>query len=346
MAIPRLSEPLLDVRGVNGEKSIGTTEVTQQAIALCAQNDAQTRQLDAAQAHWHLDLLGRDERETNIRLIPHKGKRGSAVNGNFAMDLERVPELQQRGYNIYLQPNPGGTLAAEITSGIALFFEHDDLPKNEQEDLWLWLGLPQPSFQMDTGGKSLHQYFVLTTPIEVRQWVELMDRLIAHAGSDPSCKGANRMMRMAGGWYIDRHGDATTQSQILNATGERYDAQLLDELLPPLPTPEPCQRAPRKLGPAGPKNLRQICDALNHIPRRQAGTGTYSEYRNILWGLINACCEAGFGAEVAIDLMEDHSPSELSGWDVRQVAGSGGEHIGAGTFWWQAKRHGWEGHHA
>ena len=34
--------------------------------------------LDAAQAHQHLDLLGLEETCTNIRLIPHKGRRGGA----------------------------------------------------------------------------------------------------------------------------------------------------------------------------------------------------------------------------------------------------------------------------
>ena len=44
--------------------------------------------LDAAQAHQHLDFLGLDETRTNIRLIPHKGRRGGAINGIFANDLD------------------------------------------------------------------------------------------------------------------------------------------------------------------------------------------------------------------------------------------------------------------
>ena len=52
--------------------------------------------LDAAQAHLHLDLLGLDETCTNIRLIPHKGRRGGAINGIFANDLDRAQDLTAR----------------------------------------------------------------------------------------------------------------------------------------------------------------------------------------------------------------------------------------------------------
>ena len=346
VVIPRLSEPLLTHQGVKIAKPIGTTDPSRPEPSESAQNHAQNLILDAAQAHWHLDLLGRDERNTNIRAIPRKGLNGSAINGNFAHDLERVQQWQASGRGIYLQPNPGGTKADQVTAGIALFFEHDDRPKADQQDAWIWLGLPQPSFQLDTGGKSIHQYFVLASPIAVDRWAGLMDRLIAYASSDPNCKGANRVMRMAGGWYIDSNGAATAQSRIINATSDRYEAELFEELLPPLPAHIPCNRAPRRAVTTAPGNLSQITDALGYIPRREAGTNTYGEYRNLLWGLIAACMEAGYSAEWAIELMEDHSPSEQCGWDVRQVAASGGEQITAGTFWWQARQHGWRGGHA
>ena len=52
------------------------------------------------------------------------------------------------------------------------------------------------------------------------------------------------------------------------------------------------------------------------------------------------------GEDVVIDLMEDHSPSKQCGWDIRQVARSGGDQIGAGSFWWHAQQHGWRCRHA
>ena len=302
--------------------------------------------LDAAQAHLHLDLLGLDETCTNIRLIPYDRRLGNAINGNFAIDLERAQDLNNQGYWICIQVNiASGTKADDVTACTALFCEWDDVPIEEQLVLWQSLGLPEPTFMVMTGNKSIHNYWALTVPIEPERWVPLMDRLIAHAGSDKNCNGLNRMMRLAGGHYIDRNGEAIAISKIVNATGYRYDAAQFEELLPLLPENKPCGRPPRK-GSSTPGSLRAIIEALDHIPRRVEGSGTYADYRNILWGLTAACTDAGHAADVAVDLMEDHSPSKQCGWDIRQVARSGGDQIGAGTFWWHAKQHGWRGRHA
>jgi len=56
---------------------------------------------------------------------------------------------------------------------------------------------------------------------------------------------------------------------------------------------------------------------------------------------VKACEEAGGDREMAVALMEEHSPSGASGWYVPQVARSGGEKIKAKTFWWHARKHGW-----
>jgi hypothetical protein len=344
---PRLSEPLRSQQEVNGSKTIGITDLSLKQCGAGAQKHAHELILDAAQAHWQLDLLGRCERDTNIRGIPHKGMKGGAINGNFAMDLERLPQWQATGRGVYLQPNVGGTRAAEITACTALFLEYDDRPVEAQVGIWLDLGLPEPTLQVHTGGKSIHHYWAFNAPVDPQLWVALMDRLIAVAdGCDRSCKGANRMMRMAGGWYIDSNGDAIAQSRIISATGNRYEINQFEELLPPLPTHKPYGKKPRRLHQSGTRNLHLICSALDCIPQRQAGSGTYAEYRNLLWGLIDACIEAGYSREVAIELMEDHSPSKECGWDIPQIAKSGGTQISAGTFWRQARQHGWERHHA
>ena len=299
--------------------------------------------LHAAMALDHLRLLGRDEEDTNIRAIPHKGMSGPAFNGVFGWDLDRVEEWQRSGRGIYLQPNPGGTKVEEVKCGVALFIEFDDRPISDQVTLWIWLGLPEPSFQLLTGGKSVHTYWVLEAPISVTVWDALMARLIAFSGSDKSVKGANRMMRMAGGWYIDQHGTPTCRSEIINASERRYPAGDFDELLPPLPaSPKPLSR---KSFSAEPADLRTLIAALETVPQRVANTGTYSDYRNLAWGLVAAVEELGFSRKVAIDLLEDHSPSSQCGWDVEQVLTSGGDHIGPGSFWFQVKNLG-GGRHA
>lgn len=300
--------------------------------------------LDAAQAHWHLDLIGRDERDVHMRAIPHKGKPGRAFNGNFAMDLEDFQAHNNNGYGLYLQPNIGGTLKNEVTLCTSLFNEYDDRPRSEQVGLWeSTVGL-KPTFQLDTGGKSIHSYWVLGIPMDPKQWTLLMERLqLAAPGCDKNCKGTNRMMRMAGAHYIDREGNSLGQSQIINADGPRYSAEELHAVLPQLRKPKP-QPAIKKRFPSGRQNtlpLREIVNALEAIPRRIEGSGTYSDYRDILWGLMAACRDIGVDEGVAISLMEIHSPSHLCGWDVEQVARSGGEQIGAGTLFFHAKKQGW-----
>ena len=89
---PRLRPDLFDKQQVAASKSTGTTRASHAHLGVSAQGGAQLI-IDAAQAHWHVDLMSRDERDVHIRAIPHKGKSGGAINGNFAMDLERFQDL-------------------------------------------------------------------------------------------------------------------------------------------------------------------------------------------------------------------------------------------------------------
>ena len=152
-------------------------------------------------------------------------------------------------------------------------------------------------------------------------------------------------MRLPGFHYIDENDQPIGLVTIINPTGNRYSYEELDACLPPLQTPQtaPSLKLPPKGGNYPSGTLRDIVDALRCIPPRVPGTGTYPEYRNLLWGLISALAEAdsGYGPELAITLMEAHSPQ----WrDVPQVANSGGDQISAGTFWHLAKQHGWRRH--
>ena len=340
-----VGESLLGQQELSAPESIGKTDKSSRQMAGDAQGDAQLT-IDAAQAHWHLDLLGRDEREVHTRAIPHKGKPGFAINGNFAMDLENFQAHNNNGYGLYLQPNIGGTLKDEVTLCIPLFWEHDDRPRSEQVELWRSTVGLQPTFQVDTGGKSIHNYLVLDAPMDPEPWTLLMERLqLAAPGCDKNCKGVNRMMRMAGSHYINRNGESQGHVQIINANGPRYSAEELDSVLPALPVPS--KPKPKKFHPQGRNNkdpLPDIAAALDLIPRRKGGDGTYGDYMRILWGLKAAVVEAGYSEQVAIDLMEAHSPSKQSQWNVAQVARSGGDQISAGTFWWHCQQHGWKGH--
>lgn len=320
-----------------------------------APNSATRLTIDDGAVNWHLQLLGLTT-EANIRGIPHKGKKGQAYNGK-AWELGRAEKWQAEGCGVYLQVNPGGTKATEIDNGVALFFEHDDRPVLEQIGIWDDHGLPHPTFSVMTGGKSVHHYYVLKQPIDVPRWVSLLDRLhLQAAGCDKSCKGANRLMRLAGAWYINSKGDAVARSAIINVTGDRYPAELFEELLPAVH--KTCKTyttstvstnvRPAGCGPARAGkctlSVRQIAEALDHIPRRVGGSGTYAMYRDVLWGLKAALADAGGDEALAIRLMEAHSPSEQCDWDVEQVCLSGGDHIGPGTLFHYAKQHGWSRH--
>ena len=322
-----------------------------------APNTATRLTIDESQAHRHLWLLNLDPRVTNIRAIGHKGMNPrKAINGVFSDDIHLAEKWHRQGCGLYLQVNRGGTKKAQVTECMALFLEYDDRPVLEQVGIWDDLGLPHPTFQVDTGGRSIHHYWTFKTPIEPARWVQLMERLhLLAVGCDTSCKGLPRMMRMAGAWYIDSNGTPVGKSQLIDVTGDRYPAEMFEELLPHLHNPcKKCKTAPpaatvRTTCPTARSgnctlSVRQIAEALDHIPRRVGGTGTYSMYRDVLWGLKAALADAGAAETLAIQLMEAHSPSAQCDWDVEQVARSGGEQIGAGTLFHYAKQYGWSRH--
>ncbi|MGB5134338.1 MAG: AAA family ATPase [Prochlorococcaceae cyanobacterium] len=309
--------------------------------------------IDRSAALQFLSLLGKDPASARLRAFPHranpaKGQIG-ARKGPF--DLVVAEQWQREGRGIYLVINDGGDRKSEITACHALFVEWDDRPIDWQLNAWRELGLPEPSLIVLSGGKSAHCYWLLLQPIPPQEWAPLQAELIAYAGGDPHCKDASRVMRLPGCWYIDAAGQAVAPVELVHMGGQRYApedialALLPDEFAESAAGPPKQQGIPlpdlgdEDFGP--PRPLEQIRAALAAIPRRVAGSNTYADYRNLLWGLIEACEQAGHDRELAIALMEAHSPSASCGWDIRQVASSGGEQIGAATFWFHARQHGW-----
>ena len=141
---------------------------------------------------------------------------------------------------------------------------------------------------------------------------------------------------------------------ILNSSGETHTAAVFDQLLPPLKQ-EPSSFIPEGFEEAGknqfePSSWEEIQKALTCIPRRRSGQtdidncgpGSYSNYRNALWGSIKAAEAVGHTREEVIQLWKEHSPSSECDWDVEQVANSGGDQIEADSFWWLANEHGYK----
>jgi phage/plasmid-associated DNA primase len=259
-----------------------------------------------------------------------KGRKGPPNRG----DIER---WQAEGRGIYAVINDGGDTDKEITHCRAFFCEWDDRPKEWQVNAWKELNLPKPTIQVDTGGKSIHNYWVLSAPITPAHWVVIQRRLLEHADADRSLKNPSRVMRLPGTFHIKPDGTPGEMASVINIEDAYYSAADIENCLPSEHVYEQLQKA-RQFQYDRTHTVDEIRQALGLIPQRVPGGGTYPMYRNLLWGLIKAVEEAGGSEDTAIAMMEAHSPQWTG---IRQVASSGGENITAATFWFFAKEHGW-----
>ena len=196
-------------------------------------------QLDQAQARTFLTALGRNG-DTRMRgFSPWKtAGRKSPLCPATAL------QWQKEGIGVYIVINPGGDCDDDITECVALFCEWDDQPLVWQVNAWKELNLPEPSLQVDSGGKSIHNYWIFQQPIPKEQWKDLQARLISHTKSDPKLKNASRVMRLPGTWHFSTGSEkprvvVDRMVQIVHTSEPRYSATDLDNLLPQLPKPQP-----------------------------------------------------------------------------------------------------------
>ncbi|MGK7880462.1 MAG: DUF3987 domain-containing protein, partial [Crocosphaera sp.] len=141
---------------------------------------------------------------------------------------------------VYFVVNGGGHKDGDVTAGRAIFCEHDHLDKDIQRDLWKTLGLPEPTLQVDTGGKSIHSYWVFVEAIAVDKWRELQKDLLEYVDGDRSIKNPSRVMRLAGCWHIsfkseEGNGHSVAQynqSSIISDSGCTYTYSQLRNLIP------------------------------------------------------------------------------------------------------------------
>ncbi|WP_053068360.1 hypothetical protein [Synechococcus sp. GFB01] len=306
-------------------------------LALAEQAFSSTVDFDAARQF--LGALGKPKGSIRLRGFyaksdPRKAEdRGAKGEPTKALVESWVAD--KRG--VYVVINNGGDKDADITECIALFVEWDDKPKDWQLTAWQELGLPEPSLQVDTGGKSIHSYWILSEPVSPEAWKSVQSRLLEYAGADRSLKNPFRVMRLPG----TPHPETGVLAQVIHQSDSRPDIGDFDRHLPE-PQREGHHRAARTFTDYEAQGLDEIRDALAAISPRVPGTGTYDIYHNLLWGLIKAVEEAGGNADTAIGLMAAHSPQ----WKgIDQVASSGGEQTSAGTFWYWAKENGYRQPH-
>jgi hypothetical protein len=186
----------------------------------------------------HLQLLGYEPGDCIfLRYIPSEG---AAIK-----DEAVFPSIPTRkGYGAYVVVNGGGHRDADVSECRAIFYEHDDLEKSAQRDLWRSLRLPEPTFQVDSGDKSIHSYWVLTEPITVNLWRSLQADLLEFADADRSIKNPSRVMRLAG----SVHQKTGQQAAIVSQSGRLYP---YDKLRLAVPHKEKEKIRPLPLAPSG-----------------------------------------------------------------------------------------------
>ena len=291
---------------------------------------------------WRLFLKALNKKKDTVRL------RAFFPKGHFLKDRDRgkkshadlqwITDCQKEGRGVYIVVNDGGDTDSSITHCKAFFCEWDDRPKQEQIEAWRHLGLPEPSLQIDTGGKSIHNYWILKKAIDPKTWKPIQERLLDHADADRALKNPSRVMRLPGTHHMNEDGSAGGLTTIINSSDKIYLLEDIEKKLPTAKQHEEVKQSSqykeyRKEG------IGVVEEALRLIPQRKPGSNTYHMYRNILWGLVKACEDAGKDINYAIDLMKSHSPS----WGgIDQIAHSGGISINAGSFWYWAIKNGFK----
>ena len=307
----------------------------------CAHSCAHFFPFDWLQAEEWCRHLNRDPADVRYRAIPRNS--GKVYKGWLKDDWQDFPLAQSKGYGIYASPNLGGDTADSITSCQSLFVEWDDIPMHEQVLRPEELGLPQPTLRVNTGGRSVHTFWTLEKPISVERWRPLIKRLIRYCNSDKSVNDPSRVMRLPGGWYIGKDCEVGWPTIITgNKSFQRYPVELFEELVPEQPV---LVERPRKVYSGPDSTLTEIGEALSAIPSRVAGQGDYNQQRNICWAVVDACHQAGYSDETAVDLLEAWSPSKQCGWDISQIVRSGGAQITAATLFHHAIKNGWRRRH-
>lgn len=130
---------------------------------------------------------------------------GRAKKTQLTYPLTHLPEY--KGYNTFFVVNGQGHKAKDIKFGKALFCEFDDMPLNKQLDFWKDYGLPKPSIQIYSGGRSIHHYWVFDKPVPIKDWKKLTADLIDWVGADKANKDPSRILRVPDCKYYSKSSD-------------------------------------------------------------------------------------------------------------------------------------------
>ena len=296
-------------------------------------------EVDKSQWRTFLKILGKERNTVRLRsFYPKNHPLKNTDRGKKShADVNWITQCQSEGRGVYVVVNDGGDTDSEITSCRAYFCEWDDRSQEQQINAWKDLGLQEPTMQINTGGKSIHNYWVLKKSIDPKTWKPIQERLLDYADADRALKNPSRVMRLPGTFHMGDDGTKKEMTKIIFASEKKYSLKEIEDCLPNKQQAEKIKKS-KSFKEYKKGTFEDIQDALRHIPPRIPGSGTYDYYRNLLWGLIKACNDVDKNIDDAISLMKNHSP-EWGGID--QVARSGGSQIEAGTFWFFAREHGY-----
>ena len=207
-------------------------------------------QIDREQAVKQLRALGYQPKEKVFFTFffpkgheQHSRDQGRKLSCSFPrIPWSKIQRFQDEGRGCYIVINGGGHKAAEIENCRAFFYEHDNLPIEAQIDLWRQLKLPEPTFQVNSGGRSVHSYWVLSEPIDPFTWRQIQTDLLNFADADRALKNPNRVMRLAGCW----HTGTNVMSWLCNHGGNTYKAEAIAAIVRKPEPKEPAEE-PRKV---------------------------------------------------------------------------------------------------
>lgn len=298
-----------------------------------------SKQFDRDEARAFIRALRKPADAIRLRAFYHSenpAKQGDSGRKG-GPDPALIQQWQLEGRGIYIVINDGGDKDSDITECRAIFCEWDNRPVDWQVTAWKELDLPEPSLQVATGGKSVHNYWIFDTPLTPDRWLPLQARLLEYTQADQTTKNLSRVLRLPGTFYADGTGALTDKVTIIHNSEKYYNYEELDSSIPTQELQLEQQQA-QSFTEYEKQDLAEIEKALSHIPAAIPKTKKYPFYRNLLWSLIKACEEAGGSAEDAKRLMKRHSPLFA---EVDQVAASSFNRINAASFWYWARKDGY-----
>jgi len=294
-------------------------------------------QFDLSQALMYLQALGKSPNTVRLRAFPHTKtpveRKQQMRARKLTFNPTEIEEAQALGYGVYAVVNEGGDTKATIQACVAYFAEFDGISHSQQWERVKEQRLPEPSFVVDTGGGSLHFYWVLKRPEpNLARWQDDQRRLAAHLGSDRSINDPSRVMRLPGAMYMDAQQRPVAQSRIVHMSDKKYVREAVLQNIPELPQ----ERKPKPPAPRGGVQSDPMEDALavlQQIPARVPGGGTRDVYLKLLWALASIC-----GPQEAGRVMAAHSPEWAAQEDLERKAAEATGSVGAGSLFMLARR--------